>query len=95
MLTRPSALRHNRQHFGLERFTPHDLRRTAATHLGSVGVDRFHSSRVLGHADREITGVYDRYAYDQEKRVALTRWERKLRAVLSGEKVPKVISIEG
>ena len=95
VLALSSALRHNRQHFGLERFTPHDLRRTAATHLGSAGVDRFHISRVLGHADREITGVYDRYAYDQEKRRALEKWERKLKAVLSGEKVPKVISIEG
>lgn len=35
------ALRHNRQHFGLDRFTPHDLRRTAASHLASVGVERF------------------------------------------------------
>ena len=31
-------------------------------------------ARVLAHADREITGVYDRYEYVSEKRTALERW---------------------
>ena len=80
------ALRHNREHFALPRFTPHDLRRTAASHLASVGVERFIISRVLSHTDQEVTGVYDRYAYDKEKRRALERWERKLRRII-GEPV--------
>ena len=60
----------------------------------SVGVNRFHISKVLNHAERDITGVYDRYAYDKEKRRALERWERKLRRVLSHEaNQTKVVSI--
>ena len=93
MLALSAALRHNQQHFGLDRFTPHDLRRTAASHLASVGVNRLHISKVLNHAEREITGVYDRYSYDKEKRRALEKWERKLRRIISEPAATKVVSI--
>ena len=87
------ALRHNREHFGLQRFTPHDLRRTCASHLAAVGVERFLIGRVLNHADREITGIYDRYSYDKEKRRALEKWERKLRSIIGTPPAAKVVSI--
>ena len=87
------ALRHNREHFALPRFTPHDLRRTCATHLGKIGVDRFIISRILDHTDREITGVYDRYGYDKQKKRALERWERKLRSIIGEPVKSEVVSI--
>ena len=87
------ALRHNRPHFALDRFTPHDLRRTAASHLAAVGVERFHISKLLNRPEREITGVYDRYTYDKEKRRALERWERKLRRIIGQPAQGKVVSI--
>ena len=93
VLALSAALRHNQQHFGLDRFTPHDLRRTAASHLASVGVNRLHISKVLNHAEREIMGVYDRYSYDKEKRRALEKWERKLRRIISEPAATKVVSI--
>ncbi len=40
---------------GLEDFTPHDLRRTAATGMARAGVQRFIVARVLGHVDRSVT----------------------------------------
>ena len=89
------ALRHNREHFGLPRFTPHDLRRTCASHLAAVGVERFIISRVLNHTDREVTGVYDRYGYDKQKRRALERWDRKLKAIIGEPVEGKVVSING
>jgi len=55
-------------------FTPHDLRRTAATHMARMGVSRFMIGRILNHADRSITSVYDRASYDDEKREALEAW---------------------
>ena len=58
-------------------------------------MDRLVISKILSHAEGGVTAVYDRHSYDQAKRVALTRWEGKLKAVLSGEEVPKVVSIEG
>lgn len=49
----------------------HDLRRTAATRMTEAGISRFIVERVLGHADRGVTAVYDRNAYRDEKRKAL------------------------
>ncbi len=80
----------NNNHFGLERFTPHDLRRTAATMMASMGTDRLTLSKILNHVETGVTAVYDRATYDKEKRRALQLWERKLRALigeLPGEKV--------
>ncbi len=79
------AVRHNREYFGIAKWTPHDLRRTAASHIAALGTDRFTLARILNHADREVTGVYDRYTYDDEKRRALRKWDRRLQAIVSGE----------
>lgn len=49
----------------------HDIRRSAATKMTGGGVTRFIVERVLGHADRGVTAVYDRNAYRNEKREAL------------------------
>jgi integrase len=60
----------------------HDLRRTAATRLGELevpGVDRFIISRILNHADRTVTGIYDRGAYLSAKRRALEAWGQYLK----------------
>ena len=61
-----------------EPFTPHDLRRTAATGMARLGYDRTLIAKVLNHAsedNRSVTGlVYDRHDYEIEKRAALERW---------------------
>src|SRR4051794_16454410 len=46
---------------------PHDLRRTAASMMTSMGVSRIVVGHILNHADRGVTAVYDRYSYDAEK----------------------------
>lgn len=52
---------------------PHDLRRTAATKLASLGVAQEDISAVLNHVRRDITGrVYDLYNRRKEKYRALT-----------------------
>jgi len=64
-------------------WTIHDLRRTAATEMGRLGVSRFIIGKVLNHSDRSVTGIYDRHAYLQEKRHALTAWGDYLRSITS------------
>lgn len=71
-------------------FAPHDLRRTAASQMASAGVERFVIGRVLNHVEPGVTRVYDRHSYDDEKRRALEKWDRRLRRVLTGEK-PRVL----
>jgi integrase len=72
-----SAVAKTRSNAGLEAlaaWTVHDLRRTAGSGLGKLGVSRFIISRVLNHADSSVTGIYDRHAYLAEKRHALESW---------------------
>lgn len=53
----------------------HDLRRTVATRLAALGFPEETVGRVLNHARRGVTAtVYNRHAYDAEKRAALDRW---------------------
>ena len=79
--------------FEIPRFTPHDLRRTGATHTTGAGVSRFIVGRVLNHTDKSITGRYDLHEYDVEKQQALETWERKLRGILFNEK-SKVVNLK-
>ena len=62
----------------LEPWSIHDLRRTVGTGLGKLGISRFIIARILNHADRTVTGIYDRYEYLDEKRRALEAWGRYL-----------------
>jgi integrase len=73
---------------GNPNFTAHDLRRTAATRMtGELKVLRFTVGRVLNHLEPGVTGVYDRYAYDDEKRDALGRWARLVvEGIVGGER---------
>ncbi len=77
------ALRGVRESLGIADITPHDLRRTAASFMTSLGVDRLVVSKILNHVESGITAVYDRHSYDNEKRAALDHWGRKLGEVLS------------
>ena len=44
----------------------------------------------------EVTGIYDRYTYDDEKRRPLRRWDRRLQAIISNkaEREDAVVSID-
>lgn len=73
---------------GVEPFTPHDLRRTAATHMEEIGISPFIIGHVLNHVSAtraSVTSrVYARYNYDKEKREALNLWASRLVAILEG-----------
>jgi len=79
--------------FKIPRFTPHDLRRTGATHATGAGVSRFIIGKVLNHVDQSITSRYDLHEYDTEIQQALETWARKLEYILTGEKA-KLISLQ-
>lgn len=77
---------------GVEKATPHDLRRTAATYIGGLGVNRLTISKILNHTDQSIDAVYDRYSYQAEKLEALQKWNDKLDRILAGEGENKVLT---
>jgi integrase len=78
-------LTENLERIGLSNLRPHDLRRTGASQMTAMGIPRLVVSKILNHADREITGVYDRHTYDAEKRHALESWAAHLEGILSGK----------
>jgi integrase len=79
------AMRKNRDLLGSGDATPHDLRRTAASNMTSMGISRLVVKKVLNHAEPDITAVYDRHSYDPEKRAALDTWGARLEAIVSGQ----------
>jgi integrase len=62
----------------------HDLRRTAATHIAKLGVDRIVISKLLNHAEGGVTGLCDRHSRDPEKRMALDLWGQRLQVIVYG-----------
>jgi integrase len=73
--TRPDA---ERPRLTVTHWAPHDLRRTARTLLASMGCPGEVAEAVLGHMQPGIKGVYNRHAYDQERREWLTRLDARL-----------------
>lgn len=79
-----------------ERFTAHDLRRTAATGMASVGVSREIIAAVLNHktADNVVTARYDLYDRIEEKKKALVRWAKHVQLLVSEKDTqPKVVAL--
>ena len=69
-------------------WTFHDLRRSAASGMASIGIAPHVVEAVLNHRSGTIKGVakvYNRYSYATEKRAALDAWARRLEAIVSGE----------
>lgn len=73
-------------------FRAHDLRRTALTNMGKLGISRFIQDRIANHADSTMAGVYDKYDYLDEKAAALGRWADRLDKILTGKKA-KVVKL--
>lgn len=69
--------------------TPHDLRRTAATIMGRLGIDRLTIAYVLNHGSTiraTVTGsTYDRHDYMPQKRRALEALDATIATVLTGQ----------
>ena len=81
------------------RFTPHDLRSTARSHLAALGVPVLIAERCLNHALGGLVAVYDQHDYMTERRAALELWASFLLACESGRAwVPqdsKVVPLRG
>jgi integrase len=58
---------------GIERFTVHDFRRTARTLLGALKVPPHIAEKCLNHKVKGVEGIYDRHAYFDERRDALSK----------------------
>jgi integrase len=70
-----------------EHWTVHDLRRTVATRMADLGVQPHIIEAVLNHVSGHkagVAGIYNRAAYDKEKREALNLWAEHVSALVEG-----------
>jgi integrase len=72
----------------------HDFRRTAATHMTTLGVPRLIVGKVLNHAEPGVTKVYDRHEYLREKKAALDRWSVHLQTIVDGRDKENVVQFQ-
>ena len=56
---------------GIDHFVVHDLRRTCRSLLANIGVPSHIAERCLNHKIKGVEGIYDRYNYFSERRMAL------------------------
>lgn len=75
-------------------FTPHDLRRTAATLISELGFTDATVDAILAHLKRGEIRTYNKNKYDKEKQQALEAWDRKLNSIITG-RTSNVISLQG
>lgn len=79
-----------------EPWTPHDIRRTVATGMAEIGIQPHVIEACLNHISgfrAGVAGVYNRAAYDKEKRNALDRWAEHFVSIVSGA-TPKIVSLK-
>jgi integrase len=68
----------------MERWTLHDLRRTARSLMSRARISSEHAERVMGHAIGGVEGVYDRWEYMAEKSEALAKLADLIDGIVSG-----------
>jgi integrase len=74
---------------------PHDLRRTARTHMAALGIPSEIAERCLGHVVAgRVEGTYDRHAYVDEMRAALDKWAERLSALVEPATPANVVPIK-
>lgn len=66
----------------VEKFTPHDLRRTAATGMAELRFPDEVIDAVLNHVKKGVVSIYNRHEYNQEKQQALEAWSKKLTQII-------------
>jgi integrase len=70
---------------GVREFVLHDIRRTFATELASLGVAIHVIEKLLNHSGGQLSGVaaiYNRFSYAKEMREAVLLWEKHLMRLL-------------
>lgn len=62
----------------VERFTPHDFRRTARSNTKRLKVDFETAEAMLNHVKKGLERTYDLYEMEEEKRLWFLKWEEEV-----------------
>ena len=75
-------------------FTPHDLRRTVASGIATLGAPRHVISKILNHTDQSVTAIYDRHTYEPEMREGLGKWADHLDSLTKSADVARLNAVQ-
>ncbi len=62
----------------IERWTPHDLRRTARSNTKRLNTDFETAEAMLNHSKRGLERIYDGYEFEDELRTWFEKWETEI-----------------
>ena len=77
---------------GIERVTPHDLRRTCPTGITRLGFGRDAMDRIANHRTSTVTDVYDRHGYADEDERIMAAVARHVIGLVEGAETSNVVS---
>src|SRR5215472_4626026 len=78
---------------GVERATPHDLRRTHGSTITKLGFGRDAMNRIQNHKEGGIASVYDRHSYEHENKRIMETVAAHLLALTRGDSAPSNVVI--
>jgi integrase len=76
---------------GVERATPHDLRRTHGSTVTALGFGRDAMNRIQNHREGGIASVYDRHGYAEETKRVMEAVAARITALVEGAAASNVV----
>jgi integrase len=90
-----AAMRSICARLGVERVTPHDLRRSHGTRLTALGFGRDAMNRIQNHKEGGIASIYDRHGYSQETKHVMEAVASGIMSVVKGDsQIDNILSFE-
>ncbi len=77
----------------VERFTPHDFRRTTRSNTKRLKVDFETAEAMLNHVKKGLERTYDTYELEEEKRAWFLKWEGEIAAVAERVGVAEALGV--
>jgi integrase len=88
-----AAMRAACKQLGVERATPHDLRRTHGSTITALGFGRDAMNRIQNHREGGIASVYDRHGYAEETKRIMEAVASRIMMLVKGRPDDKVVPI--
>ena len=77
----------------VERFTPHDFRRTARSNTKRLQVDFETAEAMLNHLRSGMERIYDGYELEEEKKAWFLKWEQEIAAIAKRAGVAEALGV--
>jgi integrase len=79
----------------VEKFTPHDFRRTARSNTKRLKVDFETAEAMLNHLRSGMERIYDGYELEEEKAAWFLKWEQEIAAIAKRAGVAEALGVPG